>query len=152
VNRLATKIWDLRDGTMVEYPGTLSEYEHRMALDREANEAVPVTTPVPSQPLQNRKTVRKEKAERRTVITAALKPIQGKLEDLEQRIDDLETRKQELEKSLADPEVFKDKGRCVPLLNEYDQVRKKVDELMSRWEHHNEELETAKRDLGVAES
>ena len=151
VNRLATKIWDIRDGTIVEYPGTLSEYERRLSLEDEANAAEPISTPGPSEPLQNRKTMRKEKAERRSVIATMLKPIQEKLAELEQRIDELETRKQELEKSLADPEVFKDKGKCVPLLNEYDQVRKKVDDLMARWEYQHLELEAARKDLGVAE-
>ena len=151
VNRLATKIWDIRDGTIVEYPGTLSEYERRLSLEDEANAAEPIPTPGPSESLQNRKTMRKEKAERRSVIATMLKPIQEKLADLEQRIDDLETRKQELEKNLADPEVFKDKDKCVPLLNEYDQVRKKVDVLMARWEYQHLELEAARKDLGVAE-
>jgi ATP-binding cassette, subfamily F, member 3 len=151
VKRLATKIWDIRDGTIVEYPGTLSEYEHRSSLENEANAAEPISTPGPSESLQNRKTMRKEKAERRSVIATMLKPIQEKLAELEQRIDELETRKQELEKSLADPEVFKNKNKCVPLLNEYDQVRKKVDDLMARWEYQHLELETARKDLGVAE-
>ncbi len=151
VNRLATKIWDIRDGTIVEYPGTLSEYEHRLSLQNETAAAVPVPTPGFAEPLQSRKIVRKEKAERRSVITAALKPIQEKLADLEERIEALETRKQELEKSLGVPEIFKDKDKCVPLLNEYDQVRKKVDQLMARWEYHHGELEAAKKELGVAE-
>ena len=151
VNRLATKIWDIRDGTIVEYPGTLSEYERRLSLEDEAIAAEPLSTTGTSESLQNRKTMRKEKAERRSVIATMLKPIQEKLAELEQRIDDLETRKQELEKSLADPEVFKDKVKCVPLLNEYDQVRKKVDVLMARWEYQHLELEAARKDLGVAE-
>ena len=151
VNRLATKIWDIRDGAIVEYPGTLSEYERRLSLEDEAHAAEPISTPSPSEPLQNRKTMRKEKAERRSVVATMLKPIQEKLAELEQRIDELETRKQELEKNLADPEVFKDKGKCVPLLNEYDHVRKKVDDLMARWEYHHLELEAARKDLGVAE-
>lgn len=151
VNRLATKIWDIRDGTIVEYPGTLSEYERRLSLEDEAIAAEPISTTGTSESLQNRKTMRKEKAERRSVIATMLKPIQEKLAELEQRIDDLETRKQELEKNLADPEVFKDKVKCVPLLNEYDQVRKKVDVLMARWEYQHLELEAARKDLGVAE-
>jgi ATP-binding cassette subfamily F protein 3 len=151
VNRLATKIWDIRDGTIIEYPGTLSDYERRLSLEDEAIAGEPISTTGTSESLQNRKTMRKEKAERRSVIATMLKPIQEKLADLEQRIDDLETRKQELEKNLADPEVFKDKVKCVPLLNEYDQVRKKVDVLMARWEYQHLELEAARKDLGVAE-
>jgi ATP-binding cassette subfamily F protein 3 len=93
--------------------------------------------------------VRKEKAEKRTLISAALKPIQTKLRQLEERIDELEKRKTELEQLLADPDLFKDKNKSIPLLNEYGEMRKKLDELMGRWEYQQEQLEAAKRELGI---
>jgi ATP-binding cassette subfamily F protein 3 len=156
VNRLATKIWDIRDGAVVEYPGTLYEYfdhvagkesarevsEHRDA-DGEEEETLS---------RQKRKTLRKEKAEKRSLIAAALKPIQTKLRHLEDRIDAMEKRKAELEQLLANPDFFKDKGKSVPLLNEYGDLRKKLDELMGRWEYQQEQLETAKRELGITEN
>jgi ATP-binding cassette subfamily F protein 3 len=95
--------------------------------------------------------LRKEKAEKRSLISAALKPIQAKLRQLEERIDEMEKRKTELEQLLADPDLFKDKSKSVPLLNEYGEVRKKLDELMGRWEYHQEQLESAKRELGVSD-
>jgi ATP-binding cassette subfamily F protein 3 len=161
VNRLATKVWDIRDGTIVEYPGTLSDYEHHLSLNNKSMPSRAASPPEegrkdgfqpPLQASQSRKTARKEKAEKRSRIAAALKPIQDRLRELEERIDDLEKRKQELEKELADPEVFKDKDRCVPLLNEYDGLRKKLDELMARWEYQNQELDSAKKGLGIGES
>jgi ATP-binding cassette, subfamily F, member 3 len=93
--------------------------------------------------------LRREKAEKRSLISAALKPIQKKLRQLEERIDEMETRKTELEQLLADPDFFKDKSKSVPLLNEYGELRKKLDELMGRWEYHQQQLETAKRELGI---
>jgi ATP-binding cassette subfamily F protein 3 len=151
--RLATRVWDIRDGTIAEYPGTLSDYEHHLSLkgDPEASLAAEPSS-VSVEASQRRKTARKEKAERRSRIAAALKPIQERLRELEQRIDDFEKRQEELEKELADPEIFKDKDRCVPLLNEYDRVRKKLDQLMARWEYQHEELESAKKELGIGES
>jgi ATP-binding cassette subfamily F protein 3 len=161
VNRLATKVWDIRDRTIVDYPGTLIEYEHHLSLNNDStpSRATPPTERdqkdvprIPFQGSQSRKTARREKAERRSRIAAVLKPIQERLRALEQRIDDTEKRKAELEKELADPEVFKDKDRCVPLLNEYDGVRKKLDELIARWEYQHLELESAKKELGTGES
>jgi len=157
VNRLATKVWDIRDRTIVEYPGTLTEYfrhleaaeeerppakgEHREAQadDQEKEARAGALT---------RKMVRKEKAEKRHLAAATLKPIQDKLRELEERIDTLEKRKAELEKLLADPEIFKDKNKGVPLLNEYGELRKKLEELMARWEYRQEELEAAKKEIG----
>jgi ATP-binding cassette subfamily F protein 3 len=155
VNRLATKIWDIRDGAIVEYPGTLHEYFDHLA-GKEAEAAVEQDGQeegeegeAPSR--QKGKALRKEKAEKRSLISAALKPIQTKLRQLEERIDETEKRKTELEQLLADPDLFKDKSKSVPLLNEYGEVRKKLDELMGRWEYQQEQLESAKRELGVSD-
>ena len=157
-NRLATKIWDIRNGTIMEYPGTLSEYEHHLSANGEdlSGHSAPPREEgqnhphqVPPQTAQNRKMARKEKAEKRSLVSATLRPIQDNLLEIEQRIDDLETKKQALEQRLADPEIFKDKDQCVPLLNEYDGVRRKLDELMARWEYRHGELESAKKELGL---
>jgi ATP-binding cassette subfamily F protein 3 len=153
VNRLATKIWDIRDGAIVEYPGTLHEYFDHLA-GKEAERVVEQDRgeedeedEAPSR--QRKKTLRREKAEKRSLIASALKPIQSKLRQLEERIDEMEKRKTELEQLLADPDFFKDKGKSIPLLNEYGELRKKLDELMGRWEYQQEQLETAKRELGI---
>jgi ATP-binding cassette subfamily F protein 3 len=155
VNRLATKIWDMRDGAVVEYPGTLNEYFDHLA-GKEAESTVEEEDrdqgdEEEAGSRQKRKTLRKEKAEKRNLIAAALKPIQTKLKQLEERIDEIETRKAEVEQLLADPDLFKDKSKSVPLLNEYGELRKKLDELMSRWEYQQGQLEAAKRELGVSD-
>jgi ATP-binding cassette subfamily F protein 3 len=153
VNRLATKIWDIRDNAIVEYPGTLQEYFDHLA-GKEAELQVEEARQGQGQEdntasRQKRKTLRREKAEKRSSIAAALKPIQTKLKQLEERIDVMEKRKTELEQFLADPELFKDKSKSVPLLNEYGDLRKKLDELMGRWEYQQEQLEAVKRELGI---
>jgi len=151
VNRLATKIWDIRDGAVVEYPGTLHEYFDHLARKETGMEAEQDIRresegdEAPSR--QKRKTLRREKAEKRSVIAATLKPIQHRLRQLEERIDETENRKAELEQLLADPDFFKDKSKSVPLLNEYGEIRKKLDELMGRWEYQQRQLETAKKEL-----
>jgi ATP-binding cassette subfamily F protein 3 len=156
VNRLATKIWDIGDGGIQEYPGTLYEYyKHLALLENEAGgliqgEAGKQASPAerPSQNgLLSRKEQRREKAEKRQQIRAALKPVQDNLHELEERIDAVETREKELGKMLADPDIFRDKERSLPLLNEYGDVRKKLEELMGRWEFKQKELEAIKEKL-----
>ncbi|MBW1887888.1 MAG: ABC-F family ATP-binding cassette domain-containing protein, partial [Deltaproteobacteria bacterium] len=157
-NRLATKIWDIRDGHILEYPGTLYEYyDYQAGLDNNSS-TVPkhdteaVEAHFKESPLKdrdNRKLKRKEKAEKRHHISATLKPIRSKLTQLEERISGLEQRGRELEIILADEATFKDKRNSVPLLKEYSDVKKKIDELMLRWESHQEQLESVKKELGV---
>jgi ATP-binding cassette subfamily F protein 3 len=100
----------------------------------------------------NRKLRRREKAEMRRHISATLKPIRDSLAELERRIDDLENKGRELEQTLADPDVFKDQKRSLPLLNEYGEVKNKLEELLLRWEYRQEELESARKELGLTES
>jgi len=156
VRRLATRIWDIRDGAILDYPGTLKEYQDHQELKTSEGEKQPEEANPPAKPSQpprqepdRKKEIRKEKAERRSLVSATLKPIQEKLQKLEDRIHGMEERMKEVEKLLSDPETFKDKERCVPLLNEYTELKKKLEELMGRWEYNQEELETAKQELGV---
>jgi ATP-binding cassette, subfamily F, member 3 len=154
VNRLATKIWDIQERNILEYPGTLLEYFHHLEVKEEHRDNLSRTTKGddgevdPGTGAQKRKMIRKEKAQRRHLVTSALKPIQDKLKELEERIDGLERRKTELEKILVDPEVFKDKNKGVPLINEYGEIRKKLEDFMARWEHQQGELESAKKEVG----
>jgi len=157
VNRLATKIWDIRGRSVIEYPGTLSEYfrhmeakEERAFAESEGKRAQAGLKEGDSRVgAPARKAIRKEKAEKRQIAAAALKPIQDKLHELEQRIDILEKRKAELETLLADPEIFKEKSKGVPLLNEYGDVRKELEELMGTWEYQQEELDSTKKEMGI---
>jgi len=154
VNRLATKIWDIQERNIVEYPGTLSEYFHHLEAKEEHRDNVARMAGDDDGEVDSgtgarkRKMIRKEKAQRRHLVTSALKPIQDKLKELEERIDGLERRKTELEKILVDPEVFKDKNKGVPLINEYGEIRKKLEDFMARWEHYQGELESAKKEVG----
>ncbi|MBW2304530.1 MAG: ABC-F family ATP-binding cassette domain-containing protein [Deltaproteobacteria bacterium] len=158
VERLATKIWDIRDGWIYEYPGTLREYDDHLARvaagDREssgANSSESRITPSRPGEAASRKDLRRLRAEKRRMISDTLKPIQERLGNVERRIEELETREKELGTLLADPEIFKDKDKSVPLLGEYGTVKKELEGLLERWEALQEELENARAALGVAD-
>ncbi len=153
INRLATKIWDIRNREIIEYPGNLDEYCDHLALEEfEPCETVPVKAPSSEDQRKTEKTRRqdrKEKAEKRRMITETLKPIQNTLDKIEAGISELEARQAELEKLLADVKVFRDKDKSIPLLNEYRDVREELDDLLAAWEKQQVELESTKKDLGV---
>jgi len=160
INRLATRIWDIRDGTFIEYRGNLYEYyEH---ISRQGTTALPGDAEQELNARRNetestatthlrRKEIRRERAERRRIISERLNPIREELARLEGRIDEMEHRKAELEKALADPGIFRDKQRSLPLLKEYTGLKNKIEELLGRWEYKHEELESARRELGLPE-
>jgi ATP-binding cassette subfamily F protein 3 len=154
VNRLATKIWDIREKTVVEYPGNLDEYYYHTAHIMEEPEAGAGQDQggpgkVPARKSQDRKREKRKEAERRQIVYETLKPILNEVDRLEKRIEGLEARKETLEKTLADPDFFSDKNRSVPLLSEYKAIRDELDELLLEWEQNQGRLETVKRELGV---
>ena len=160
INRLATKIWDIRDGYIIEYPGTLKEYYlHLAELEKDENsetDDISETTDDSSgaqaqKSGESRKEIRRKKAEKRKEISAALKPIETKLAKLEEKISELETREKEISDQLVDPELFKDSSKSVPLLSEYKKAKQKLDDYYVEWEKIQIKLEGLKEEMGMNE-
>lgn len=156
INRLATKIWDIREGGIVEYPGNLDEYyDHLTRLERElehdlVQEELHDENQVPNSPntRKNRKEQKRKRAEKRRLIHDTLRPILAELEQLEEMIAGLELREIDLGKRLADPKLFKDTKKSLPLINEYNDIKKKLESSLLKWEHCQSQLEEARGDLG----
>jgi ATP-binding cassette subfamily F protein 3 len=153
INRLATKIWDIEDGQVSLFPGRLDEYyEHLAASDtphappeQESDRAEKKTHESLAKGRQSRKDLRREKAEKRRIMSEIIKPIQDALSKLERRISELEEREKELEKTLAEPDIIRDKERYLPLLNEYTKQKKELKVLYEEWERKQEELASAEK-------
>ncbi len=154
VNRLATKVWDIRGGDVVEYPGNLSDYYRRVEQlesagplsDKQDSGSTEISR---TRNASDRKADKRERAERRAMVRNTLAPLTEELAEVEARIDALETRQKEVEKLLADPELFSNTGRSVPLMKEYKEIRETQEDLLKRWEKLQLRLEETKADLGV---
>jgi ATP-binding cassette subfamily F protein 3 len=164
INRLATKVWDIQDRELVEYPGNLDEYyDHLARLEADgsvetagASEgAAAGSAPVErggdarSPEKRDRKAERRARAERRREIRETLDPLQSEVEELEEHIARLESRQQELERKLSDPKLFGDGGKSASLIREHGENREALEGLLQKWEHSHSRLEIAKRDLGL---
>jgi ATP-binding cassette subfamily F protein 3 len=158
ISRLATKVWDINDGKIIEYPGSLKEYYLHLA-GNEATESIPV--PQKESMRQNekinqatetkdtRKAVRKEKAEKRNLMRSRLRPFEEKVSYLENRISELEAREKEIGLLLSDPSVYHDKSKSVSLLDEYRHVKEELEDAILKWEECHNELETIKAEFGL---
>jgi ATP-binding cassette, subfamily F, member 3 len=158
IHRLATKVWDINDGNIIEYPGSLEEYYLHLESARAENEE-----PVPSrnqgrreekyvetvETKDTKKGIRKEKAEKRTFIRSKLKPFEDKVAHLEGRISDLEKREKEIGLLLSDPAIYHDKTKSVSLLDEYRHIKDELEESIMQWEESQNDLETTRSELGI---
>jgi len=160
VNRLATKIWDIRGREMIEYPGTLKEYYQHLA-DTEAEihleptnaarglKGTSHTEDLSSKKNQHRKRDKRKEAEQRQRIHDILAPIQKELEQTEKAISQLEIRQKEVETFLADPNFFEDSVKSVPLLAEYKEASAQLESLLEKWEGCHDKMESAKTSLEI---
>jgi hypothetical protein len=142
----------------LEYPGTLYEYYDH--LSRSENGPTVLSEPEAEMSKdkpqkssrdtrKSRKMIRREKAERQSLITTTLKPIRDELSHLEDRISEFENREKELEKLVVDPEIIRDTSKYLPLLKEYGEVKEELEASMLRWDRKQEQLISIKRELEI---
>jgi ATP-binding cassette, subfamily F, member 3 len=173
IRTLATKIWNVHDGIVEIYPGTLDEYlasarDRGDALEAVADgkagptkqpksnaaEPAPVSAvaapsvagPAPRDREAERERKRIE-AEQRNRRSKQLKPLQRKVAELEGRIAELEEAQQKRSVELADPAVYQDEARRSKLLDAYQDAAAKLEDLSGRWELATLELEELSADL-----
>lgn len=146
VNQLASKIWNIENGKIEEFPGNLEDYfYHREQLEQAgmgnssgrsagALESERAGEKPHRKDREARKEQRRIEAQKRQRISREVEPLKKELADLEDSIGKLEKRESEVSKQLADPEIYQIPEKTHPLLDEYDQVRGELDRLMKRWE------------------
>jgi ATP-binding cassette subfamily F protein 3 len=170
VRRLATKIWNVHDGTVEIYPGTLDEYLASARLRGQALEAVAdgkagptkqprsatagpqqaARAPAPSKrDHSNDRDRKRQEADERARQSKRLKPLQRKVAELEARIAELEDAQKQRSVELADPNVYSDDARRTKLLDDYQDAASKLEELGGRWELATMELEEVTAELGA---
>jgi len=163
VRRLATRIWNVADGTVETYPGTLDEYMDTCRQRQELEQGTPAKSGKPAQPAAAKTNSKpntpvppkataapEQAAPQPTAAKAAEQPKRSKnrAQKLERESADLEAKIAELEKAqkersdlLADPAVYADKQQSGKLLEEFRRVQPELERLMARWEQVQVELE-----------
>ncbi len=142
IKRLATRIWDIQDGKLIDYPGSLDEYfYHRQnAVETDEPEEVKEAKSTANDSeakvsFEQRKQINRQ----RKTLERRIEETQKKIADIEDRVARLDVDKAELEKALSDPSRYDDQGAFDKLLDQFTRKRDKLDELTARWEHLIEE-------------
>ncbi|WP_053364867.1 ABC-F family ATP-binding cassette domain-containing protein [Bacillus sp. FJAT-27245] len=128
INRIATKVLELRTDGGVEY---LGDYDYFLEKKQEAAELLAMEkaasasfteTPASKNTFQQDKESKKLERQRKR-----------KLEEIEARIEDLEALIEENESLLCNPEVYQDHERVLVINTENDNARQELDQLMEQW-------------------
>ena len=162
IRTLATRVWNVEDGRVETYPGTLDEYMYSMAQRRiavaAADEAAAPRDPRGAVPRPaaratgDDKQRKRREAEARQKRSSRLGPLEKLVAQLEDRIATLEAEQKVRSAELSDPGVYDDAQRRNKLLNDYQGAADKLDELTARWEKAMAELETAKAEFAASSS
>ena len=159
IRQLATRIWNVEDGKVETYPGTLDEYMYSMTQRRQAlgesdgnsrsGKGKAATPPQPKAAASavDDKTRKRREAEARQKRAATLGPLEKQVAQLEERIATLEAEQKVRSAELADPTVYDDAARRNKLLADYQSASDKLEELTARWETTMAQLESAKTEL-----
>ena len=148
IRQLATRVWNVEDGRVETYPGTLDEYMYSMAQRRGA-EPTPVKTAAtaPKPTRDDDKARKRREAETRQKRAAKLGPLEKQVAQLEERIAVLEAEQKVRSAELADPSVYDDAARRNKLLSDFQTAQDKLEELTGRWETAMAQLESAKSEF-----
>jgi ATP-binding cassette subfamily F protein 3 len=154
VRRLATRIFNVEDGHVETYPGTLDEYmdscRRRLAGEQARDSGKDKDKPKAAEPVREARGDREaEKARKRKEAElrskgGAEKRLATEVERLEREIGALETAQAERSAKLSDPDVYADKSRSQTLIDAFRDDQQKLESLQTRWEKALTELEAAR--------
>jgi ATP-binding cassette subfamily F protein 3 len=161
VKRLATHIWNLEQGRLEAYPGTLDEYMYALRARQDAAERASAqelaphkagaATPAPREAEREKRSDEKERkrreAEQRAQRNKVLKPLKDKLAQLESKIEQLERAQKEVTEQLADVVVYADAQRRAGLLAQFQSNKQELDKLTAQWETLTLEVEAKESEL-----
>jgi ATP-binding cassette subfamily F protein 3 len=152
INRLATKVVEVRDGRLVTHLGGYDDY--RAALARpEGSEPTPrrasAAPPAAAAPRDGDRLAGPDgavtaprPARRRVRVDPAVRELRQRLDALEGQIHGLEARLAELGAALADPALYADGERARAVTLERRQAEEQVAWLLHEWETISEALAT----------
>ncbi len=151
INRLATKVVEVRDGRLVTHLGGYDDYQAALADGPAGASAPPAETAARPAPETARPAERGApagtppsppdgRARRRPRVDSAVRERRRRLDALEAEIHATEARLEDLGRALADPALYADGERVRAVTLERQQAEQQVAWLLHEWETLSESL------------
>ena len=156
LDKLVTRVIELRDGTLKEFTGNYSEYLEKRESDmpdKETHTAVERSQNTPETVHSKAKKSKKQKKEEalaRQAVSKERNRLRAEIEAIESEIDQLEEEKSVLEAQLADPKTYQNQELSTQISKRYDQIRLKLPHLEAKWENYHQRHEQIIRNLNSA--
>ena len=144
--RLSTKVWDVHDGIVEVYPGSLGEYlDHLAALEAaDDGDSSEEGSARPGAPVAGDKEARKDARQKAKQAESERrkqkKDLERRVSKAEESIAQLEAEHAALESALADPATHADPTKSREKAVRFDAVRRELEAAMAEWEKAGEAL------------
>jgi ATP-binding cassette subfamily F protein 3 len=151
INRLATKVVEVRDGRLVIHLGGYDDYHAALERGPAGATVPPAEPPAPrageAAGTGDRRAAARadtappvERARRRPRVDPAVRELRRRLDALETEIHAIEARLEDLGRTLADPALYADGERVRAVTLERQQAEEHVAWLLHEWETLSESL------------
>ncbi len=127
IDRLATKVWAVEQGTLIPYLGNYTEYRTR----RQQIVQTATATVVKKPSVESTKAASPAKNAGKKGAKVKVRTV----EDVEREIEKAEMRVKEIETALEQAALQADAAQLTQLTSDYEQAKAAVEQLMSEWEH-----------------
>ncbi|MGM0421494.1 MAG: ABC-F family ATP-binding cassette domain-containing protein [Pseudomonadota bacterium] len=133
VERVADRLWLVKDGTCQHFDGDLEDYRKFVIQSRRDDKK------------KDSKNNKKAKAEKKNKTAGRISPkdLEKSVAKAEKTVADLEAEKQKLEDLLADPEIYDDLDKATKTQQKYARVTKDLEKQEKSWLEALAELEDA---------
>jgi ATP-binding cassette subfamily F protein 3 len=155
MNSICTGVLEIQKGSTEFYLGNYEDYRYKKALieQQKTDEASPeprneVLVPQPESPKESRKKKRRRDAQTRSELSRKQAPLRRQIEQIEHELHNKEARRREIEALLADPAIYGDKSKILPLLEEEPALGKEIRKLEAKWEELHERLDELESSVG----
>ena len=134
INRLATKILWLENGTLTEYKGNYDEF----LLKRQPE--------TPTQAVKKTMGAGGAEYHQRKKRQSAINKLKTEIKKAEAAIEKTDRELEALSKQLEDPEISADYDKVLSISKDLDDKKALADRLMTQWAELNEDLEAAEKE------
>jgi ATP-binding cassette subfamily F protein 3 len=138
LNALATQVWDVREHTIVPYPGNLEEYLHHLDLTASGQAVVAANEGAARAPSE--KDRKRQEAQARQEKSTKTGPLKKEVGQIEARIAVLEAEQKAREAQLVDPKFAADFARARPVMDAHRVAAEELEERYARWEEVQKQL------------
>jgi ATP-binding cassette subfamily F protein 3 len=142
VNRLATVVWEVKDGGVLPCPGNLDDWlYHQRQLAEAAGADGEAAGGRDAGPRPGDRDRRRAEAEARNARYRLEKPLRDRIQAVEARVAELEQVEREATEALADPAIYEDFAKARVHVEARHRAQAELAPLYEEWERLSGDLE-----------